>query len=163
MNVCQCGHEQDEHEPGFFNKCAIDDCYCLDFEAKKFELPRSGHPTKLCNDCPFRRNAPAGWIGAHTHPSEITDIVLADQKFPCHVAVNKLENEGADFETAVNAAPYCIGSLVMMNNTAKLSRNSFVLELQKRIGKSSDVFANAREFVAHHESGPLKHKRKARR
>lgn len=161
MTDCQCGHAPDEHESGFFNKCTV--CSCLDYEAKVFEQPsKSGHPTKPCGDCPFRRAAPAGWIGAHEAPSEITDIVMADQKFPCHSAVNKLEDEGADFDTAVNAAPYCVGSLVMMNNTCKISRNSFVIDLQKRVGKSRDVFANAREFVAHHEAGPMR-KRRARR
>ncbi len=109
-----------------------------------------GHPTKPCGDCPFRRAAPAGWIGGHGDPAEISAIVMSDQKFPCHVVVNELENEGADFETAVDAAPYCVGSLAMMNNACKLSRNTFVSDLQKRIGKNEDVFANVVEFQAHH-------------
>lgn len=150
MNVCECSHVPDEHDPGFFNKCTVPGCYCLDYEEKKFEAPTKGHPTKQCSECPFRRVAPAGWIGAHERPAEITDIVMADQKFPCHTAVNKLEEDGADFETAVKAAPYCIGSIIMMNNTCKLSHNSFVRDLQKRVGKSDDVFANAGEFVVHH-------------
>lgn len=163
MNDCKCGHVRDEHESGFFEKCTIPGCYCLDYEAKTFSPPAaSGHPTKPCGDCPFRRAAPAGWIGAHGHPQEITDIVMADQKFPCHTAVNKLETEGADFETAVDAAPYCVGSLIMMNNTCKVSRNSFVVALQKRVGKSEDVFANQREFVDHHTAGLRKTKRRAR-
>jgi hypothetical protein len=163
VNDCQCGHAFDEHEGSFFQKCTIPGCYCLDYEAKAFEPPApSKHPTKPCGDCPFRREAPAGWIGAHGHPSEITDIAMADEKFPCHTAVNKLEIEGADFETAVKAAPYCVGSLIMMNNTCKISRNSFVAELQRKVGKSTDVFANAQEFVQHHEVGP-KPKRRGRR
>ncbi len=118
------------------------------------------HPTKPCGECPFRRKAPAGWIGGHGHPKEITDIVMSDQKFPCHTAVSALENEGADFETAVDAAPYCVGSLIMMNNSCKLSRNRFVSDLQKRIGKSVEVFSNAYKFIEHHENGPRKKARK---
>ncbi len=110
------------------------------------------HPTRPCGECPFRRVSLAGWIGAHDEPTEITDIVMADQKFPCHVAVTELENDGADFDTAVDAAPYCVGSIIMMNNTCKLSRNSFVADLQKRVGKSEKIFANAREFIEHHNS-----------
>ena len=158
MTDCTCGHAPDEHESGFFQKCTLPGCYCLDYEPQIFEpSSKSGHPTKPCGDCPFRRAAPAGWIGAHGHPSEITDIVMADGKFPCHMAVNKLETEGADFETAVDAAPYCVGSLIMMNNTCKISRNTFVSELQTKVGKSKDVFANRREFDEHH--GALQRRR----
>lgn len=29
---CVCGHIKDEHESGFFSKCTIKDCECLDFK-----------------------------------------------------------------------------------------------------------------------------------
>lgn len=45
----------------------------------------------------------------------------------------------------------------MMNNTFKPSRNSFVAE--KRVGRSDDVFANAVQFVQHHEAGPRRGRR----
>lgn len=163
MNDCRCGHVDDEHESGFFRKCLVPRCYCLDFEPKKFEAATtSKHPTKPCGECPFRREAPAGWIGGHSKPDEITAIVMADQKFPCHAAVNRLENDGADFETAVDAAPYCVGSIAMMNNTCKLSHNSFVVDLQKRVGRRGDVFSNAREFIEHHNTGPTRKRRQSR-
>jgi hypothetical protein len=32
-NVCACGHVEDEHEgSGFFSKCLVEECDCIDFE-----------------------------------------------------------------------------------------------------------------------------------
>lgn len=30
--ICVCDHTEDEHEGGFFRKCTVKGCDCLDFE-----------------------------------------------------------------------------------------------------------------------------------
>ena len=107
--------------------------------------------TSPCTMCPFHRTSWRGYIGGHKHASEITDIVMNDEKFPCHLAVNhEVEENGLSFEGAVEEAPYCAGGLALMNNSLKLSRSPSVKELQKVVGRRDDVFKNAAEMVAYH-------------
>lgn len=113
-----------------------------------------------CARCPFRRNAPAGYIGGHDHPEEITDIaVRTDGRFPCHMEVNKQVEGGEKFDRAVWTAPVCSGAAALLNNMCKLSRQPEVARMQKQIGKRIDIFDRPEEMDAHHNAFK---KRKAR-
>ncbi len=135
---------------------------------------------KPCSECPFRKTAPPGYIGGHSDPAEITTIVFEyDQKFPCHLDVNRLHHDdalpddhgglldlddpielaiatelagGMSYEDACREARQCVGSLICMNNSGKLSRDPAVARKQKELGKSDEVFANRHEFVEYHRN-----------
>lgn len=108
-----------------------------------------------CNECPFRRKSLQGYIGGHKDPSEITDIVVQDGKFPCHMATQEFQDDGFVFEVAANVAPVCVGSAIFLNNQLKLSRHPDVAKMQKRVEKSDDVFGslqahNGADFCDYH-------------
>lgn len=107
---------------------------------------------KPCVDCPFRRESPPGWIGAHENVREIINIVVFDGYFPCHREVNKLtEEQGWTFEHAVGEAPYCDGALKFMNNQFKRSTDDEILALQKESGKSEEIFQWPQQMEVHHD------------
>jgi len=108
--------------------------------------------TQPCAECPFRRKAPAGYIGAHDAVEEITDIVLSDGRFPCHMEVTKRTERGEKFERAVWTAPVCAGSAALLSNMIKRSRMREVSILQDALGKRDDVFARPEEMHSHHNS-----------
>ena len=110
---------------------------------------------KPCSDCPFRKNATPGWLGAHKDATEIIDLVYQDQYFPCHMEVNKLMNNGKKFGVAVFEAPFCVGALQFMNNSIKRSRDREVAKLQDEAGKNDDVFPWRKDMEEHHGRGPL--------
>lgn len=108
-----------------------------------------------CKECPFRKESLPGWIGGHEDPSEITKLVLADQRFPCHLDVNKLMHDGGHtFEDAAAMGATCIGSLAFMNNQHKRSRGRATAMLQDEVGKRDDVFKCASAMHAHHRREP---------
>lgn len=41
--ICDCEHVLDEHDNGFFRKCTILGCLCLDYEAEKSEYDEGGN------------------------------------------------------------------------------------------------------------------------
>jgi len=105
-----------------------------------------------CPECPFRRKAPAGYIGAHDAVEEITDIVLSDGRFPCHMEVTKRTERGEKFDRAVWTAPVCVGSAALLCNMIKRSRLRDVSAVQDTVGKRDDVFARPEEMHSHHNS-----------
>lgn len=106
--------------------------------------------SKLCKECPFRTASAPGWIGGYEDPQEIADIVLGDGRFPCHLEVNRLVEEGKRFTKAASEAPVCSGSAAMLSNMLKLSRNPAVAAKQREVGKRADVFPNPTAFCEHH-------------
>lgn len=113
---------------------------------------------KPCRECPFRRDSASGWIGSHEHVQEIIDTVRADQRFPCHMQVNELMEDGEDFNAATMIASVCVGSAQFLSNQLKMSRHPDVVAVQRQVGKNPDVFTMPTEMVAHHH--PIKLRRK---
>lgn len=56
---------------------------------------------KMCNECPFHKDSPAGWLGDHSI-EEITNAIQFEQLFSCHKqrgespALNRKEMENGD-------------------------------------------------------------------
>lgn len=121
-----------------------------------------------CRECPFRKTALPGYVGGHSDPAEIIQVVFVqEQKFPCHMEVTALlrstdvlEDEEdpleptttSAFEQACEEARHCHGALICMNNSAKRSRNFEIAKLQDEAGKSDDVFGRRDEFLEYHKS-----------
>lgn len=106
--------------------------------------------TSPCNECPFRRKHPAGWLGPW-EPDDFTTFCMSPQydgAFACHQTVKRGDPEGEQ-------AQQCAGMVALMNNTCKLSRDPRRAAHQKVVGEREDVFANLQEFLQHHkrESG----------
>lgn len=110
--------------------------------------------TKPCSECPFRRKAPAGWLGAST-PEEFIDTTLDDHLMPCHKTVD-YEKEGwqEDMVEPDSKVQHCAGARIFYTNTCKRSKNPLVMYLEQhgmvRLPRSPDVFTNRAEFLEHH-------------
>lgn len=86
-----------------------------------------------CSECPFRRIAPAGWLGDN-HPQYFAVAANHDGHFPCH-------------KTMKRAKPaQCAGRATMWANQCKVSRDDSVPSLPR----SEKVFRHIGEFTKHH-------------
>ena len=100
-----------------------------------------------CHDCPFRRNAIAGWLGDST-PEGYIALAHSETIIDCHALVGPRE-----------APLQCAGVAIYRANTLKFPpRGAIVLPKDKE-----RVFETPMEFLAHHNSGPPFVKRKAAR
>lgn len=97
--------------------------------------------TTPCNECPWRRAAPAGWLGGYT-PEYYADAVQANEVPACH-----LSDYGADdLRTSM-----CAGALSVMANGAQSAwRTQGGDEARAKVGKRDDTFRHFGEFYQHH-------------
>lgn len=102
--------------------------------------------TKPCNECPFRRAAPAGWLGPWT-VFEIL-MVIGHSAFACHCTVKEEFNEDQP------GLQSCAGMAIFLNNKLERSRNKDNAHHQNLLRGSEhsrDVFKTSTEFVDHHK------------
>jgi hypothetical protein len=105
-----------------------------------------------CAECPFRRKAPAGWLGGFT-PDEFAYIADREQRMPCHLT---MASEGASYADPGDATQ-CAGRAIFWANQCKRPRVAGeILELPSDTGT---VFQWRHEFLAHHKRGPLVERR----
>lgn len=99
-----------------------------------------------CKECPFRRKAPAGWLGPDPLDFYTTAITF-DVPISCHRTREKKRSPAA-----------CAGSLIHMRNQMKLPRSDEALrvEMMKVEPDPAAVFQWSHEFAAHHERGLIK-------
>lgn len=110
---------------------------------------------KPCGECPFRRKAPGGWLGAWESPEEMSAQVNTEQGLPCHVSYDKLMEDDLGPTETFRQAHVCVGGLQMANNSCKLYRDPQLRKQAAAVGKSPDVF-NEWEFAKHHNEGALR-------
>lgn len=91
--------------------------------------------TQPCRECPFRRVAPAGYLGGND-PKSFARDANTDGPFPCHLAMHR-----------VNPAQ-CAGRAVMWANQCKRSRDDSVPRLSRDTEK---VFGHIGQFNKHHQ------------
>lgn len=91
--------------------------------------------TKPCSDCPFARDALAGWLGGST-PEEWMRMAHGETKFECHAI---LPHE-------------CAGAAIYRANVCKRPPED-TLELP---ADRTAVFATPMEFLAHHAAKKAK-------
>lgn len=98
-----------------------------------------------CSDCPWRRNATAGWLGPHD-AFEWLNIVHGDSPIACHQTITETNDEGTgDWEHP--AIRQCRGAAIYRENRCKSPRNPNVAT--GPVDKER-VFARDEEFVEHH-------------
>lgn len=114
-------------------------------------MPELKH-RKPCNECPYRRKAAPGWLGASTAAefmSQTLGAQYADNAMPCHCAINY---EDKDWRTTqFPGAPICAGWLQFLANWCKMPYDPVLGDALVLCGTSADVFANPKEFLAHHD------------
>ncbi len=111
-----------------------------------------------CSECPFRRCAPAGWVG-DASPADFIDTAMADHAMPCHQTVDYEQDDWRDqlIEEGTKVQ-HCAGARIFFANQCKLPRNPVYLlaiergQVIKLAADKERVFANRAEFLAHHEA-----------
>lgn len=110
---------------------------------------------KPCRECPFRREAAPGYLGAATFEPDPPNSFL-DQHWngfthlPCHMQVNW---EQDDSQREAQEKPTCTGYAIMCKNSAKLPMNPIDAEVVRDTEPDHDnVFSNRQEWDEHHRS-----------
>lgn len=107
---------------------------------------------KPCNECPFRRKAIPGWLGAASPQSFIIEISM-ERPLPCHPTINYAKRDWLQQWTEQRIGMICAGSLIMMSNMAKLPRDR---KFPKLPSDHENVFSTPREFITYHEAAPVR-------
>lgn len=118
-------------------------------------------PKVPCRECPFRRAAPNGYLGAASPDSFISSTLTTEVGMPCHLTV---DYEDTDWKASMETAAHrCRGSLIFLKNSCKLPRTpEYSAAVRETAADRETVFANAMEFLAHHKAPiqpPTKRKR----
>jgi hypothetical protein len=104
-----------------------------------------------CNQCPFRKVAPPGWLGGMA-PQAFLELAQSEWKMPCHKA---MQREGMSYAESVEPLAkelaQCAGRAIFWRNQIKTPRTPDILTLPK----SDAVFQWPKDFRAHHSKGPL--------
>lgn len=108
---------------------------------------------KPCRECPFRRAAPAGYLGAVSgDPAAfLNSFGCGEARLPCHLAVDW---EAGDVQEQARTAAPCAGALVFMINQHKVPRDRELAALLDGVTPDREhVFGHAGEFCQHHAPG----------
>lgn len=104
---------------------------------------------KPCNDCPFRRKAMPGWLGAGS-PESFIDCMQRDEPLPCHQTIDYEDPKWlTKWMQQRNTGKMCAGALTFMAN--KLQHHPF----EKMPKDHENVFSNSLEFVRHHREAAV--------
>jgi hypothetical protein len=106
---------------------------------------------KMCKECPWRKNAPAGWLG-DAAPEEFVHLIRRDVKLPCHA---KIDYDDEDWQSNIEDAPYCAGALLATRKMCKLPRNPEHAKMVKEVEDNPNHMNHA-EFTEHHNSATYK-------
>ena len=101
---------------------------------------------KPCDDCPFRRNAMPGWLGAGS-PESFIDTIRSEGYLPCHQTLNYEDASWKARWLAQSDGRGCAGALIMSANMCKLPRDQ---AMPRMPADRNPVFATAAEFIAFH-------------
>ncbi len=95
-----------------------------------------------CNECPWRRKHPAGWLGGY-EPEDFTQQVQFDgPPLPCHKTIPP------DGE----ARAMCAGALIFMKNSCKSANHPDYGDALSTVEKDTEnVFQWPHEFLEHHK------------
>lgn len=94
-----------------------------------------------CNECPFRKNHPPGWLGPWESAGHV--IVAAEwHTFPCHRTIKP--------EKSVDDMEVCAGASRFMANKLVMPRDPDMAAARNIVGKGDDVFETSQEMIEHH-------------
>jgi hypothetical protein len=116
--------------------------------ARRFRPPSGERP---CSACPFRRQAPAGWLGRGTPQSFIVEISM-ERPLPCHPTIDYEDPRWSERWTAQETGKICAGSLILAANMGKVPRDPAF----PRLPPNRAVFKDHLEFIRHHEEASVR-------
>lgn len=107
---------------------------------KNSELPAA---TKTpCDECPWRRVAPNGWLGPLT-AQQWVELARSDEPIACHKTIAHEDERVGWYAEGIRQ---CRGAASFRANTCKLPRDPAV-----SVGPRDEaVFGSAEEFIEHH-------------
>lgn len=110
---------------------------------------------KMCRECPFRANAPAGWLGPAT-PQEVHDTIHGEGFYICHVSINKMIRQGIDEDEWLEEGQHCVGFLRYRSTVCKRGRDRAQSDRQTELQEIPDQsLIPPRQFKSYHERGPM--------
>jgi hypothetical protein len=108
--------------------------------------------TKPCDQCPFRRDAAAGWLGEATPESFIVEISM-EHPLPCHPTIDYSDPKWKEKWEAGETGRICAGSLIMSANMCKIPRDRAFPKLPSDL---KAVFGNHKEFLDYHNNANVR-------
>lgn len=97
-----------------------------------------------CNECPWRRKHPAGWLGGYLVDDFVNQAQFDGPPLPCHKTIP----EGGE------ASAMCAGALIFMRNSCKGANHPDYGDARDWVEADPvTVFQWAHEFRAHHGDG----------
>lgn len=95
-----------------------------------------------CNECPWRRSHPAGWLGGYTTDDFINQLQRDGPPLPCHKTI---PGDGTE------ARAMCAGALIFMRNSCKSAQHPDYGDARERVEPDPvNVFRWPQEFRDHH-------------
>lgn len=117
--------------------------------------PRYRPPAKApCRQCPFRKAAMPGWLGASA-PEGFIECILHEEPLPCHASIDYRDPRWKEKWLAGKIGRTCAGSLALMRNMSKIPRDPAFPKLPDGVDRSL-IFASAQAFLGHHNGAQVK-------
>ena len=108
------------------------------------EPPSVLRHTTPCDECPWRRNHPAGWLGGYQPSDFVNQVQFDGPPVPCHKTIPP----GGGM---ANAVSMCAGALIFMRNSCKSAQHpDYGDALQKVERDPVGVFEWPTEFLEYH-------------
>lgn len=101
---------------------------------------------KPCSDCPFRRKAMPGWLGAGS-PESFIDCMQRDEPLPCHQTIDYDNPHWLVEWMHQKNGNACAGSLIFMANKLQRPHTPGFPTMEP---DHETVFSNTVEFVRYH-------------
>jgi hypothetical protein len=96
---------------------------------------------KPCDECPWRRAHPAGWLGGYTAEQFVEQINFDGPPLPCHKTI--FDNQPAK--------AMCAGALIFMKNNCKSAQHPEYGDAKDHVERDTEtVFQWSKEFLDHH-------------
>lgn len=96
---------------------------------------------KPCHECPWRKDAPAGWLGGHSAET-YADAVDNNEVPACHLN---------DYGPKAPRTAMCAGALGTMSNQCKSAYNTDGGDAARQVvGQNPECFSHVAEFYTHH-------------
>ncbi len=106
---------------------------------------------KVCNDCPFRRKAMPGWLGAGS-PESFIDCMQRDEPLPCHQTIDYDDPHWLAKWMKQREGNMCAGALTFMANKIQRPHDPSFPTADK---DHENVFSNSVEFVRYHREAAV--------
>lgn len=120
----------------------------------ELDEPAAGPPQRVaqkkpCKQCPFRRKAAPGWLGASDPEGFVGTMISEKELLPCHSTVDYERHDWHERWTRGSDPrnKMCAGALTLMANQGKRPRVGPTAERD-----TETVFASFAEFIEHHRA-----------